>query len=86
MEDITLTLTDPNADTDSVVTAQSLPALTGNGPDNLHCGGCGEVLAKGLNPAAIAHTFETDRRLLLACVCGAHNLVREAKSDTGTVN
>ncbi len=86
MEDITLVLTDRNADTDSVVTAQSLPALTGNGPGDLLCGGCGEVLAKGLNPAAIGHTFETNRRLLLACVCGAHNLVREAKSRPDSVN
>ncbi len=86
MEDVTLPLAEHNADTDSVMTARSLPALTGNAGSNLLCGGCGEVLAKGLNPAAIATAFETDRRLLLACTCGAHNLVREAKSDTGTVN
>lgn len=86
MEDVTLPLAEYNAETDAVVTAKSLPALTGNAQWNLHCGGCGELLAKGLNPASIAHAFETDRRLLLACTCGAHNLVREAKSDTGTVN
>lgn len=84
MEDFTLPLAEHNAETDSVMTARSLPAVTGNGPWNLHCGGCGEVIAKGLNPASIAHAFQTDRRLLLECTCGAHNLVREAQDDSAT--
>ena len=68
-------------DMDSVITARSLPALTGQGQWNLRCGGCGAVIAKGLDPASIAHAFRTVRRLLLACTCGAHNLISEAKSD-----
>lgn len=86
MEEITLALAKPDADRDAVMTARSLPALTGEGRWNLHCGGCGEVIAKGLNPASIAHAFDTDRRLLLACVCGAHNLVREAREGGEAAN
>ncbi len=85
MEDITLGLANHDPDTDAVMTAQSLPALTGSGGSDLHCGGCSEVLAKGLNTASIAHAFGTERRLLLQCVCGAHNLVREAESSSKPV-
>lgn len=80
MENSTLALTSHNPETDAVMTARSLPALTGNGQSDLHCGGCGEVLAKAITTEAIAHAFETDRRLLLQCTCGAHNLVSEAKA------
>lgn len=86
MNDITLALTNPDALTDSVMTAQSMPALTGNDLVDLHCGGCGELLAKGLNPQVIARSFSTERRLLLKCVCGAHNLIREAKGGSGTAD
>ena len=86
MEDITLAVASHDEKTDAVMKAQSMPALTGNGESDLHCGACAQVLAKNLTTEAIANTFDTDRRLLLQCVCGAHNLVREAKSSTTTVN
>ena len=80
MEDITLVLIDDNADSDAIIVAQSLPALTGNGDVDMCCGACGEVLAKSLTTDAIARTFETDSRLLLKCVCGGHNLIHDAKN------
>lgn len=83
MEEFKLALAEYDAGTDAVMTARSLPALTGEGPSDLRCGGCEEIVAKGLNPASIAHAFETDRRLLLKCLCGAYNLVRQAKPAGG---
>lgn len=62
---------------DGIILAESMPALTGNGPDDLLCGGCGEVLAAKLTPEAIASAFRTDKRLILRCVCGADNLVAQ---------
>lgn len=81
MEDTKLALADHNEATDAVITAQSLPGLTGNGPSDLICGQCGEVVGKGLDTGAIARTFETKRRLLLKCTCGAHNLIAEATDE-----
>lgn len=81
MEGLKLAVAEYHAGTDAVMTARSLPALTGDGPSDLRCGGCEEVVAKGLNPASIAHAFDTDRRLLLKCLCGTYNLVRDAKPD-----
>jgi hypothetical protein len=81
VEEFKLAVAEYRADTDAVMTARSLPALTGEGPSDLRCGGCEEIVAKGLNPASIAHAFDTDRRLLLKCLCGTYNLVREAKQD-----
>ena len=85
MEDITLAVVKPAPETDSVVTAKTLPGLTGNGTSNLNCGGCGKVIAQGLSPEVIGRSFQTPRRLLLACVCGAHNLIHEANSEDTTL-
>ena len=78
---MTLAVVTHDPETDSVMTANSLPALKGNGPADLKCGGCGEVIAEGLIPQAISNSFKTNRRLLLACVCGAHNLIHEAHTE-----
>lgn len=44
------------------------------------------MIAKGLTAEAIAHGFDTERRLLIQCVRGAHNLVREAKGEGTLAN
>ena len=77
MEDITLAVVTPDPASDSIITANSLPGLTGNGSSDLLCGGCHEVVAKGLTCDAIGAAFKTQRRLLMACVCGANNLIHE---------
>ena len=84
MDKMTLAVVTHDPETDSVMTAKSLPGLTGNGNTDLKCGGCGEVIAKGLVPQAISKSFQTNRRLLLACVCGAHNLIHEATATEDT--
>ena len=86
MDDVTLAVARHDEATDAVMKARSMPALTGNGPADLLCGGCGEVVAKGLTSEAVARAFDTERRLLLQCVCGAHNVVREAKNGPETLN
>ena len=84
MDDITLAVTRHDEATDAVMKARSMPALTGNGDSDLLCGGCGEVVAKALTTEAVARLFDTKRRLLLQCVCGAHNVVREANNGGDT--
>ena len=86
MEDITLALVEGNAESDAVIVAQSLPALTGNGSSDLLCGACGEVVAKSLTTDAIGRTFRSSSRLLLKCVCGGENLIHEAGAGDETIN
>ena len=71
----TMDLIEDVSESDAIITAQSLPALTGTGSEDLLCAGCGQVLAAKLNNEAITNAFRTDKRLLLRCTCGASNLV-----------
>lgn len=71
---------------DAVIVGNSLPALTGNGSDDLICGGCGSVVAAKLTTAAIARSFKTERRLILECTCGASNLIAPASEEESDPN
>jgi hypothetical protein len=87
VEDITLEVVTYDPENDSVITAKKMPAMAGTGSSDLKCGGCGEVLGEHLTTQMIDDAFTTDRRLLLACVCGTHNLVHEARAaKDATVN
>ncbi|GAA5056634.1 hypothetical protein GCM10023208_21410 [Erythrobacter westpacificensis] len=70
---------------DSVVTATGLPALTGDGTEDLCCGGCGEVLAEKLTVPAIQRMLPTERKLILRCICSANNVVSDVAEGTSNL-
>lgn len=79
MTPTTLELAGSRAGDDAVVTAQGLPALEGNGSEDLLCGQCGQVVARNLTRAAVAAAFKTSRRLLLECTCGGLNVIQNGE-------
>ncbi len=70
-------------DQDAIMVAEKLPALTGNGNEDILCGSCNQVLAEKLTPQAIRRMAPTENRLVLRCTCGANNLVAD-EASTGS--
>ena len=54
--------------------------LRGDEDENLACGACKKVLARGVSTRTIFTRFSTPHRLLLQCECGAHNLVQVTRA------
>ncbi len=81
-------IVDDATDDDGIIVAQSLPALSGNGTTDIHCGGCGEVLAHNLTVAAICGMFAPEGRLIIRCTCAADNVVpcSRTKADDKAAN
>lgn len=64
-------------DADSVIAAAKpgFPVLKGEEDDHLACGHCRDVLAWNVSVATVREKFVVAQRLILACPCGASNLI-----------
>lgn len=68
-------VTDADAD-DTVIEMKVLPAFKGGDVDeNLACGSCKAVIAKGVSTGDFYGRFVVGKRLLALCPCGAHNVI-----------
>lgn len=58
-----------------LVPADGNSLLKGNDDENLACGECKKVLARGVSTRTLYDKFVVDKALLIKCPCGAHNKI-----------
>lgn len=76
-----LTVVEPH-EGDTTLEAKTLPLFSGQGDENLACGMCNKVIARGVSTKDVHDRFVTDNRLIVRCVCGAHNFIPSQKLAT----
>lgn len=61
---------------DGGVLATRLPWVEGDETDeNLACGSCKAVIVRGVTTTTLHNMFKADGRLIVACICGAKNII-----------
>ena len=65
-----------SAERDRLMVARRLPLFSSAlGTDDLACGRCGAVIASGVDAETLYGNLQGASRLIVDCVCGAHNLL-----------
>ena len=63
-------------DDDSVLVPKALPIFRGNEHDeSLACGSCRQLIGQYVSTRTLYTRYATPKRLLIQCICGAHNVV-----------
>lgn len=60
---------------DSLFTSNGDPIFRGGGDEDLACGGCGAILAAGVNSESLYANLGTFERVIAGCGCGTKNLL-----------
>ena len=74
-----LTAVDSAPDGASILAPDQLPAFTGNEDEDLACGMCNGVIAKGVSTKTLHQNFAAPVQLMVKCTCGTLNIVPSHK-------
>ena len=74
-----LELTSAATPRDALLIPRTLPALTGNEPEELLCGKCSEVIGAGISARTVRRRHPEGQRLMIRCPCGGLNLLARCR-------